>query len=80
MTRWTRADTPTLCGYCQHAIAVGTPVFELVTTTWTKRRCVACVGPAPPDLAPSLPGRSTKPMESMTKGIARMARVNGWVK
>ena len=80
MIRWTRADVDSLCGLCQQPIGIGEPVFEMSTDRWTKKRCERCVGQAPPDLAPSLPGRVTKPMEPISLGLAVLKRQLGWTR
>ena len=52
MRTWTRAQFDTTCGRCRRSLSRGDPM-QLITLSTLKRplvRCVACVGPAPPDL------------------------------
>ena len=53
MRTWNRARSDGHCGSCRAPIAVGSPVLLIRFGGDTGRalvRCVACEGPAPPDL------------------------------
>ena len=80
MRIWKRAAAALVCGGCGQRIAAEDPVLAITFSEWVeatggqvhrqtavKLRCVACAGPAPPDL-PARPvmAQITKPMARPT--------------
>lgn len=61
---WSRARITEHCGLCTAAIPAGDPLVR-VTVPNVRRallRCVACVGPAPPDLPALIEQREATPI------------------
>lgn len=71
MRRWDRVPTATFCGNCGHLLPPGTLAIYIKLRALKREliRGECCMGSAPPDIAASIPHRTTSPMVP-TKKIA----------
>ena len=72
MRHWTRSLRLQLCDYCHAYIQDGDPLLEIRLNGVRREtvRCVACAGPAPPDL-PVYERQTTKPMTHLKKALPK---------
>jgi len=78
MTEWTRAKRRQFCGRCHYWFNIGDPMLEIIIIGLKRRlkRCEACEGPAPADLAPYVP---PDPIETVAASILKIeTRTREW--
>lgn len=74
MIEWRRVAFARLCGGCGQVIYQDQPAkfFKLETMKRELVRCADCEGPAPPNLPPHGPRRTTKPMQSLMRAASNV--------